>query len=60
MFTSCKPKKSEGANDTKDFFSEKWAHMNLKEKFLEVTYLDNRNSSILPKHNRNLKFSNFL
>jgi len=44
----------------KDFFFEKWAHMNVREKFLEVTYLDNRNSSILPKHNRNLKFSNFL
>ncbi len=37
-----------------------WAHMNVREKFLEVTYLDNRNSNILPKHNRNLKFSNFL
>jgi hypothetical protein len=44
----------------KDFFSEKWAHMNVRENFLEVTYLDKRNSSILPKHNRNLKFYNFL
>jgi hypothetical protein len=52
-------KKSEGANDAKDFFSEKWAHMNVRENFLKVTYLDNRNSSILPKY-RNIKFSNFL
>jgi len=59
MFTSCQKKKSEGANHTKDFFSEKWAHMNVRENFLEVTYLDNRNSSILPKY-RNIKFSNFL
>jgi hypothetical protein len=43
----------------KDFLFEKWAHMNGRENFLEVTYLDNRNSSILPKRNRNLKFSNF-
>jgi hypothetical protein len=33
----------------KDFFSEKWAHMNVREKFLEVTYVDNRNSSIFAK-----------
>jgi len=33
----------------KDFFFEKWAHMNVREKFLEVTNLDNRNSSIFAK-----------
>jgi hypothetical protein len=49
MFTSCKKKKVKVQIIQKDFFSEKWAHMNVREKFLEVTYLDNRNSSIFAK-----------